>query len=231
MKLRTLFFTFTAIAASSAAFAQNTRSPNEGPVVPEPGGAEVEPTVEERSAIPQPPAEIPTGGEYADRPGVLELLARETDLGTFARIIDATGQNEMLEGDGPFTIFAPTNQAFAQLPEGRLDALLERENRQELAALLGRHVVRGRVTLSEAEQGPLQPLTGGQLELRPGTEGGTIASVVITRADIQGKNGVIHVVDSVLPSPAEVNPPVEVPEAEGEVIETTERIEVETVEE
>src|SRR5690606_28591393 len=199
---------------------------------PVPSSPDVEPTVEERSAIPQPPAEIPAGGDYADRPDMLSALAREADLGTMAQIIEATGQDEMLQGDGPFTLFAPTNQAFAQLPDGQLDALLERENREQLAGLLGRHLVRGRVTLSEAEQGPLQPLTGGQIELRPAAEGGTIASVVITRADIQASNGVIHIIDSVLPSPADVNSPVEGQTTEVEIIEsTTETIEIEPVEE
>lgn len=118
---------------------------------------------------------------------------------TLAKALEAAGLVETLKGKGPFTVFAPTDEAFAKLPAGTLEALLKPENKARLTAILTYHVVPGRlmaadvVKLSEAKT-----VQGQSLRIR--TTGGSVmvdnARVIAT--DIAASNGVIHVIDSVV---------------------------------
>ncbi len=118
---------------------------------------------------------------------------------TLVTALDAAGLVETLEGEGPFTVFAPTDEAFAKLPEGTLEDLLEPANRDRLKAILTYHVVPGAVTaeqvmgLSEAETVNGQPL-------RIAVDGDTVEveNATVVTADVMASNGVIHVVDSVI---------------------------------
>lgn len=141
---------------------------------------------------------------YPDSPDEKDLVdvAVEGDFGTLVTALEAAGLVETLKSDGPFTVFAPTEEAFAALPEGTLEELLQPENRDQLTAILTYHVVPGEVTSSEVvELSSAETVQGGELNIS--TEGQTVmindASVVET--DIQASNGVIHVIDSVLMPP------------------------------
>ena len=123
----------------------------------------------------------------------------------------AAGLVDTLKGEGPFTVFAPTNEAFAKLPAGTVDTLLKPENLVQLKKVLTYHVIPGRVTSKDLMA--MITRDGGQTQLKS-VEGGTLIAMMngstvvlkdekgdtatVTQADVMQKNGVIHVVDSVL---------------------------------
>jgi uncharacterized surface protein with fasciclin (FAS1) repeats len=135
---------------------------------------------------------------------VLDEIKGWDEFSTFSEAIEATDLKDTLAGDGPFTVFAPTNDAFAQLPEGAVDELMTQENRDELETLLRHHVVEGKRLASNAIPERIEPMEGGeitaamsegQLILSGGEDDAQSARVV---GDIPADNGVIHAIDSVL---------------------------------
>jgi uncharacterized surface protein with fasciclin (FAS1) repeats len=118
---------------------------------------------------------------------------------TLAKAIEAADLAETLSSEGPFTVFAPTDEAFAALPEGVLEQLLMPENKEILVQLLSYHVVPGAVTSSQIQAGEVETLAGESLAVQLATDG-TVAvnNAKVTQADIQASNGVIHAVDQVI---------------------------------
>jgi transforming growth factor-beta-induced protein len=118
---------------------------------------------------------------------------------TLAKALVAAGLADTLKGPGPFTVFAPTDEAFAKLPKGTIESLLKPENKTKLTAILTYHVVPGRVLAAQVTTMSSAPTVNGQ-SLAIGAAHGTVtvgqASVV--KADILCSNGVIHVIDTVL---------------------------------
>jgi uncharacterized surface protein with fasciclin (FAS1) repeats len=108
-----------------------------------------------------------------------------------------------LQADGPFTVFAPTDAAFAALPAGTLDDLLKPENKDKLKSILLYHVVSGKVMSSDLK-GTVNAdsLQGGKLKI-VAAEGVTVNGATVVTADVAASNGVIHVIDAVLLPPAE----------------------------
>lgn len=135
-------------------------------------------------------------------PSTKDVVATAIEAGEFqtlAAALKAAGLVEALQGEGPFTVFAPTDAAFAALPAGTLDSLLRPENKQKLVAILKLHVVPGRVFSDAAAKGAtVKALSGGELRTR--SEGGKVLvnGARVLSADIDAANGVIHVIDSVL---------------------------------
>jgi uncharacterized surface protein with fasciclin (FAS1) repeats/uncharacterized protein (DUF2141 family) len=122
--------------------------------------------------------------------------------GSFKKLVDAVakaGLVETLKGFGPFTVFAPTDEAFAKLPEGTLESLLKPENKKKLIDVLKFHVVPGRLTTADLQHLPITDTVQGTSLLFAKTSAGvTVDGVTVTRADILAANGVIHVIDRVL---------------------------------
>jgi uncharacterized surface protein with fasciclin (FAS1) repeats len=135
-------------------------------------------------------------------PSALDLVATaagDGGLATLAKAIEAAGLVEALKGEGPYTVFAPTDAAFVALPAGTLASLLEPKNREKLAAILKLHVVPGRVYADAAGRGAeVRSLSGATLQTR--SEGGAVLvqGARVVRADIEATNGVVHVIDRVL---------------------------------
>jgi uncharacterized surface protein with fasciclin (FAS1) repeats len=114
---------------------------------------------------------------------------------TLAAALTAAGLIDTLKGKGPFTVFAPTDEAFAKIPKADLDALLK--DKTKLTAVLTYHVVSGKVMAKDVKAGKVKTVQGGELTL--GTTGGvTVDGAKVTKADIVADNGVIHVIDSVV---------------------------------
>lgn len=114
---------------------------------------------------------------------------------TLATALQAAGLIETLKGKGPFTVFAPTDEAFAKIPKADLDALLK--DKAKLTAVLTYHVVPGKVMAKDVKAGMVKTVQGGSLTL--GTSGGvTVDGAKVVKADIVADNGVIHVIDSVV---------------------------------
>ena len=114
---------------------------------------------------------------------------------TLAAALTAAGLIDTLKGKGPFTVFAPTDEAFAKIPKADLDALLK--DKTKLTAVLTYHVVSGKVMAKDVKAGKVKTVQGGELTL--GTTGGvTVDGAKVIKADIVADNGVIHVIDSVV---------------------------------
>jgi uncharacterized surface protein with fasciclin (FAS1) repeats len=142
---------------------------------------------------------------------IVENAVNSQDHTTLVAAVKAAGLVDTLEGTGPFTVFAPTNEAFSMLPAGTVDTLLKPENKDQLVKILTYHVVTGRV--SSRELVAMIKKGGGKAELKT-VQGGTLTATwqdgkvmltdekggmaTVTIADVYQSNGVIHVVNSVL---------------------------------
>jgi uncharacterized surface protein with fasciclin (FAS1) repeats len=142
--------------------------------------------------------------EAAQAKSILETAAAAGSFKTLAAAVNAAGLAETLNGAGPFTVFAPSDEAFAKLPKGTLETLLKPENKRKLADILTYHVVAGRVPSADALELDFAPTLLGQaarLELTTSAEGKktlTIDGARIVTTDIVCSNGVIHVIDAVI---------------------------------
>ena len=118
---------------------------------------------------------------------------------TLVTAVKAAGLVDTLKGPGPFTVFAPTDDAFKKLPPGTVESLLKPENKSKLVALLEFHVVSGHVSSSDAMGvSSAKSLLGKDLTIGHANGGLTVAGANVVKADIECSNGVIHVVDTVL---------------------------------
>ncbi len=140
---------------------------------------------------------------YANpKPGSQDIVDTAVAAGSFKTLVaalKAAGLVDTLKGKGPFTVFAPTDDAFAKLPAGTVDELLKPENKQKLIAILTYHVVAGKVTAAQAMKLNSAKTVNGQ-SLAISTDGGMVKinDATVTKADIMCSNGVIHVIDTVL---------------------------------
>ncbi|HQY89839.1 MAG TPA: fasciclin domain-containing protein [Tepidisphaeraceae bacterium] len=125
-----------------------------------------------------------------------------TDVTTLVTAIKAAGLVDALKGDGPFTVFAPTNEAFAKLPKATLDDLLKPENKEKLKAILLYHVHAGAaVKAADVKTMKLSTLNGKELDVK--VEGGNVMinNAKVIKTDVMGSNGVIHLIDTVVLPP------------------------------
>ncbi len=134
--------------------------------------------------------------EMAD--DIVDTAVKAGKFNTLAAALKAAGLVETLKGAGPFTVFAPTDEAFAKLPKGALDDLLKAENKEKLVSILKYHVVSGRVFSGDAIAAKhAKTLQGGEVKIS--SEGGVkIDNATVTSADLDASNGVIHVIDTVI---------------------------------
>jgi uncharacterized surface protein with fasciclin (FAS1) repeats len=130
---------------------------------------------------------------------VVDIAVGSADHTTLVAAVTAAGLVETLSGTGPFTIFAPTNAAFAALPAGTVEDLLKPENKDKLTSILTYHVVAGNVMSAQLSDGQKVVTLNGQ-ELTVAIKDGvvTINGAKVVAADLAGSNGVIHVVDGVI---------------------------------
>ena len=129
---------------------------------------------------------------------VVATAAGNADFSTLVAAVKAAGLVDTLNGPGPFTIFAPTNAAFAKLPKGTVEELLKPENKAKLTAILTYHVVAGKVLAADVKTGMVKTVQGGELDVKVADGGVTVDGAKILETDIIGTNGVIHVIDSVV---------------------------------
>jgi uncharacterized surface protein with fasciclin (FAS1) repeats len=129
---------------------------------------------------------------------IVEIAAGNPDFSTLVAAVKAAGLAETLSGDGPFTVFAPTNAAFDKLPKGTVEELLKPENKAKLAGILTYHVVGAKVLAKDVKAGAVKTVNGAEAKIT--VEGGAVKidAATVTKTDIVGKNGVIHVIDSVI---------------------------------
>ncbi|HEY9657560.1 MAG TPA: fasciclin domain-containing protein, partial [Allocoleopsis sp.] len=153
-----------------------------------------------------PTSEAPdseTTPNIAAASGTIVDVASASD--TFQTLVSALTEAqlaEVLQGEGPFTVFAPTDEAFAALPPGILDELMKPENREILVKILKYHVVPGAVASSDLTSGEVTTAEGSAINVNVGTTGGvTVNDANVVQADIPATNGVIHAIDRVIIPP------------------------------
>ncbi|MFT5906416.1 MAG: putative surface protein with fasciclin (FAS1) repeats [Cryomorphaceae bacterium] len=129
---------------------------------------------------------------------VVAIAASNKDFSTLVAAVKAAGLAEALSGDGPFTIFAPTNAAFKKLPAGTVETLLKPENKAKLAAILKYHVVSGKVMAADVKPMKVKTLQGSEFEITVKSGAVMVDGAKVIKTDLVGKNGVIHVIDSVI---------------------------------
>lgn len=134
---------------------------------------------------------------------IVDLAVGNENLSTLVAAVKAGGLVETLKGDGPFTVFAPTDAAFAALPAGTLDMLLKPENKDKLVAVLTYHVVAGKVMSSDLSNGQKAKTVQGENVMVDISYGNVkINGAKVVMADVKASNGVVHVIDKVILPPS-----------------------------
>lgn len=140
--------------------------------------------------------------DAAKKEGAKDIVDTAVGAGQFktlAAALTAAGLVDTLKGPGPFTVFAPTDEAFAKLPAGTLESLLKPENKEKLVGILTYHVVPGKVTASDVTKlNEAKTVNGKMLKIAAKDGKVMINSANVAKADVMASNGVIHVVDTVI---------------------------------
>jgi uncharacterized surface protein with fasciclin (FAS1) repeats len=137
--------------------------------------------------------------EYMPEKDIVDTAVSAGSFNTLVTAIKAAGLVETLKGDGPFTVFAPTDDAFAKLPEGTVENLLKPENREQLVAILTYHVVAGKVTAEQVvDLSSAKTANGKDLKIDANNGKVMVDNANVIKTDIMASNGVIHVIDAVV---------------------------------
>ena len=132
---------------------------------------------------------------------VAETIANTPELSTLSGLVASAGLTETLNGTGPFTVFAPSNEAFKAVPAKTLDALAK--DPAALKNVLTFHVVAAKAMAADVKNGKVKSMNGAELDLAKAGEFVTIGEgAIVTKADIVGSNGVVHIIDTVMIPPA-----------------------------
>jgi len=146
------------------------------------------------------PANARVAGKSVESNDIVETAVAAGQFKTLAAALEAAGLIHALKGNGPFTVFAPTDEAFAKLPAGTVEALLKPENKEKLKAVLLYHVVPGNVTADQVTKlngRSVKTLQGSSIKVTT-SHGVRVDNANVTQTDIKASNGVIHVIDTVL---------------------------------
>ncbi|BAQ17940.1 secreted and surface protein containing fasciclin-like repeats [Methyloceanibacter caenitepidi] len=130
---------------------------------------------------------------------IVDTAAGAGQFKTLVAAVEAAGLVDTLKGDGPFTVFAPTDEAFAKLPDGTVEDLLKPENKDKLVAILTYHVVPGKIMSGDisGKSSEVKTVQGDTLNV-DATDGVKVDEAKVVKADIDASNGVIHVIDTVV---------------------------------
>ncbi|AFY87994.1 fasciclin domain-containing protein [Chroococcidiopsis thermalis] len=168
---------------------------------PSPGAttSPIEPTPGTTPRTTTPPA----GQAEADDNHVVDVVQANPSLKTLASVIDETDANEVLELQGPYTVFAPSDAAFNALPAETRQRLLQPENRQQLAQILFYHVVPGQVSANQLQSGDVKTVEGANVNVQVDQTANSVKvnDATVTQADIPASNGVVHIVDRIILPP------------------------------
>lgn len=129
---------------------------------------------------------------------IVAVAAGAESFKTLVAAVKAAGLVETLQGKGPFTVFAPTDEAFAKLPPGTVESLLKPENREKLVAILKYHVVPGKVLAADVKTMEAKTAQGQSVRLNVSDAGVTVDNAKVVKTDLLASNGVIHVIDTVI---------------------------------
>ena len=137
----------------------------------------------------------------ADHHGKKDIVDTAVKAGSFKTLvaaIKAAGLVDTLKGKGPFTVFAPTDEAFAKLPKGTLESLLKPENKKKLQDILTYHVVAAKVPAAKVATGKVKMVNGKNIRVKVASGKVTVNKANVIKTDIMTSNGIIHVIDKVI---------------------------------
>ena len=143
-------------------------------------------------------AEKEMASEEQPKMSIIDTALANEELSTLVTAVKAAGLVEALSGEGPMTVFAPTNEAFEKLPEGTLEMLLKPENKEKLVAILMFHAVDGKVMSTDLATSEVKTLNGAPVNVVVAEEKVTVDGATVINADVETSNGVVHVIDTVL---------------------------------
>lgn len=150
----------------------------------------------------QPTQEATPAPQAAASQTIVDVASSNPSFKTLTAALQAAGLTQALEAQGPFTVFAPTDAAFAALPKGTVEQLLKPENKAQLVKLLTYHVVAGEVTADSLKSGAVKSLEGSPIDIRVNPKKGIMVNnAKVTMADVKASNGVIHAIDHVIIPP------------------------------
>lgn len=141
---------------------------------------------------------LPPSMQEPEGQNIVELAVATESLSTLVAAVQAAGLVETLSGEGPFTVFAPTNDAFAALPEGTLETLLKPENKDQLISILTYHVVSGAIKSTDLSDGQKAATVQGQEITVDLSDGVKINGATVVGPDVEATNGIVHVIDTVI---------------------------------
>jgi len=145
------------------------------------------------------PRPLASAAETAPTKDIVDTAVAAGSFKTLAKALQAAGLVETLKGAGPFTVFAPTDEAFAKLHAGTLESLLKPENKARLQRILTYHVVSGKVMASDVVKlQSAKAVSGDTIAIAAGSGGVTVDNAKVVKTDILATNGVIHVIDAVI---------------------------------
>ena len=137
--------------------------------------------------------------QAADKPGdIVAVASGAGSFNTLVAAVKAAGLVETLQGKGPFTVFAPTDEAFAKLPAGTVENLLKPENKAKLVAILTYHVLPGKVMAADVKTMKAKTVNGQELSIKVAYGKVTVDNANVIKTDVAASNGVIHVIDTVV---------------------------------
>ncbi len=165
-----------------------------------PAAADTAPVEETSSEAPSVEMEESSDAS-ADEGTIVEVASANESFKTLVAAIKAAELAETLSGEGPFTVFAPTEEAFAALPAGTVDTLLQPENKDKLVKILTYHVVPAKAVSTDLESGDVTTVAGDPVKVTVESGAVTVNNANVVQADVMGSNGVIHVIDKVLLPP------------------------------
>jgi uncharacterized surface protein with fasciclin (FAS1) repeats len=158
----------------------------------ETGGMMKSPGMMKKPAAAKTPAKLGT---------IVDVASSLSDFSTLVAAVKAAGLVDTLSGPGPFTVFAPTNAAFAKLPKGTLESLLKPENKATLTKILTYHVLAEKVPSTAIKPGAVKTVEGSTVSLKLMGKSVMVNNAKVLKADVPASNGVIHVIDTVIMPP------------------------------
>jgi uncharacterized surface protein with fasciclin (FAS1) repeats len=160
------------------------------------------PTTPDTPTAPEPGTETPTQpGAGTSNQNIVALAESNPSFTMLTQALKAAGLADTLQGEGPFTVFAPTDAAFAKLPQDAVRDLLKPENKEVLVKILRYHVVSGSVKSGDLKPGEVKSVEGGPINVKVESNGVMVNDAKVVQPDIQASNGVIHAIDNVILPP------------------------------
>ena len=189
---------FAAIAGATSALvalpvlAQNMPTSSEQT---QPPSTQTQPQVEPK---PMTPSASPRRNSTMTGRSIVDIAASNKSFKILTAALQATGLDKTLASGGPYTVFAPTDEAFAALPKGTVEELLKPENKETLIKILTYHVLAGEQTSQKLKDGQAKTLEGAPVEVKVSPRGVMVNDAKVVKADIRASNGVIHVINKVI---------------------------------